>query len=208
MAHRKEAIMYYVITQNTQGEKPYGFYKFSSLKQAKGSNVVDEHAMVFSTPEQLAENFSVEEINGVISVVSKKQISVGKNIKLSAKQLFDITTEKAVTVKHVEPTVQEDTVKEEVVQPVEKVVEKTAKKKSKVKASAKQKQTLKGEIKVLKPFTGNPNSIRGKNMAIILNSTTTDVAILEMTIIGVEFTVARSFIRWAVAEGYIEVIGE
>lgn len=200
--------MYYVITQNTQGEKPYGFYKFSSLKQAKGSNVVDEHAMVFSTPEQLAENFSVEEINGVISVVSKKQISVGKNIKLSAKQLFDITTEKAVTVKYVEPTVQEDTVKEEVVQPVEKVVEKTAKKKPKVKASAKQKQTLKGEIKVLKPFTGNPNSIRGKNMAIILNSTTTDVAILEMTIIGVEFTVARSFVRWAVAEGYIEVIGE
>lgn len=204
MAHRKEAIMYYVITQNTQGEKPYGFYKFSSLKQAKGSNVVDEHAMVFSTPEQLAENFSVEEINGVISVVSKKQISVGKNIKLSAKQLFDITAEKAVTIKNVETTIQEDTVEEKVVQPVEK----TVKKKPKVKASAKQKQTLKGEIKVLKPFTGNPNSIRGKNMAIILNSTTTDVAILEMTIIGVEFTVARSFVRWAVAEGYIEVIGE
>ena len=191
--------MYYVITQNTQGEKPYGFYKFSSLKQAKGSNVVDEHAMVFSTPEQLAENFSVEEINGVISVVSKKQISVGKNIKLSAKQLFDITTEKAITVKTIEPTVQENAMKEETVQRVEKVTKQPEKKNQKVAAN--------GELKVLKPFTGSLNSLRGKNMAIILKSKTVDAAIAEMKVANTDPKVARSFIRWAAIQGYIQVVG-
>jgi len=197
--------MYYVIAPNTQGEKPYGFYKFSNLKQAKGSNVVDEYAMVFSTPEQLAENFSIEEINGVISVVSSKQISVGKNIKFSAKQLFEITAEKAVSVKPVEQVVQEDVMEEkEIVQPVKKAKNKTPK----VKTVSKPKTFISGELKVLKPFTGSPNSIRGKNLTIILNSATADAAISKMVDSAVTEKVARNFIRWAAAEGYIQVINK
>jgi hypothetical protein len=188
--------MYYVITPNTQGEKPYGFYKFSSLKLAHGSNVVDEHSMVFSSAEQLAENFTIDEINGVIAVVDKP--SVVKNIKISAKQLFDITTEKAVTFKPIESSPKEGKVKEEV---VEKVVTK------KTKSAPTPRTTSNAKIKVLKPFEGNPNSTRGLNLAIIVKSETSEAAVAGMVKSGVDQKVARSFVRWAASQGYIELIG-
>jgi hypothetical protein len=45
------------------------------------------------------------------------------------------------------------------------------------------------------------------NLAIIVKSETSEAAVAGMVKSGVDQKVARSFVRWAASQGYIELIG-
>lgn len=63
----------YLVIQNYHGsarKEPYSCFVFDSLADAAACSEVDEHAVVFSTAQQLADMLSVSELEGMYMVLS------------------------------------------------------------------------------------------------------------------------------------------